>query len=129
LKPWCEKNPWDELDQTYAIGTVVSGKVTNLTDFGIFIELEEGIEGLVHISELSQKRVKASSDLFTVGDSVSAVVKNVDVKNRKIRLSIKELETPSPNEPPAVASYLNNRENVGSSLGLALADVKIEIKS
>jgi small subunit ribosomal protein S1 len=124
-----EKNPWDELDQTYAIGTVVNGKVTNLTDFGIFIELEEGIEGLVHISELSQKRVKASSDLFTVGDSVSAVVKNVDVKNRKIRLSIKELETPSPNEPPAVASYLNNRENVGSSLGLALADVKIEVKS
>jgi small subunit ribosomal protein S1 len=64
-----------------------------------------------------------------VGDSVSAVVKNVDVKNRKIRLSIKEMEAPSPSELPAAASYLNNRENVGSSLGLALADVKIEVKS
>ncbi|PKN59879.1 MAG: 30S ribosomal protein S1, partial [Deltaproteobacteria bacterium HGW-Deltaproteobacteria-11] len=124
-----EKNPWDGLDQKYAVGTVASGKVTNLTDFGIFIELEEGIEGLVHISEISQKRVKASSDLFAVGDSVSAVVKNVDLKNRKIRLSIKELEAPSPHEAPPAVSYLNNRENVGSNLGLALADIKIELKS
>jgi small subunit ribosomal protein S1 len=124
-----EKNPWDGLDQKYAVGTVVSGKVTNLTDFGIFIELEEGIEGLVHISEISQKRVKASSDLFAVGDLVSALVKNVDLKNRKIRLSIKELEAPSPHEAPPAVSYLNNRENVGSNLGLALADIKIDIKS
>lgn len=122
-----EKNPWDELDEKYAIGAVVSGKVTNLTDFGIFIELEEGIEGLVHISELSQKRVKASSDLFAVGDTVSAVVKNVDVKNRKIRLSVKEMEAPPQNAAPATANYLNNRENVGSNLGLALADIKIEL--
>lgn len=124
-----EKNPWDGLDQKYVVGTVVGGKVTNLTDFGIFIELEEGIEGLVHISEISQKRVKASSDLYAVGDTVSAVVKNVDLKNRKIRLSIKELEAPSPHEAPPPVSYLNNRENVGSSLGLALADIKIERKS
>jgi small subunit ribosomal protein S1 len=124
-----EKNPWDGLDQKYAVGTVVSGKVTNLTDFGIFIELEEGIEGLVHISEISQKRVKASSDLFAVGDLVSAVVKNVDLKNRKIRLSIKELEAPSPHEAQSTVSYLNNRENVGSNLGLALADIKIDLKS
>jgi ribosomal protein S1 len=60
---------------------------------------------------------------------VSAVVKNVDLKNRKIRLSIKELESPSPHEAPPAVSYLNNRENVGSSLGLALADIKIELKS
>jgi small subunit ribosomal protein S1 len=124
-----EKNPWDELDKTYAVGTVVTGKVTNLTDFGIFIELEEGIEGLVHISELSQKRVKSSSDLFAAGDIVTAVVKNVDVKNRKIRLSVKELEAPSHQEAPTGASYINNRENVGSSLGLALADAKLDLKS
>ena len=120
-----EKNPWESLDQKYQPGTVVTGKVTNLTDFGIFIELEEGIEGLVHISELSQKRVKSSSDLFAVGDMVSAVIKNIDLKNRKIRLSIKELEAPSAEEGPSVNSYLNNRENVGSNLGKALADVKI----
>ncbi|MCX5840209.1 MAG: 30S ribosomal protein S1 [Deltaproteobacteria bacterium] len=120
-----EKNPWEYLDQKYQPGTVVTGKVTNLTDFGIFIELEEGIEGLVHISELSQKRVKSSSDLFAVGDMVSAMIKNIDLKNRKIRLSIKDLETPSAEEGPSVNSYLNNRENVGSNLGKALADVKI----
>jgi small subunit ribosomal protein S1 len=120
-----EKNPWEYLDQKYQPGTVVTGKVTNLTDFGIFIELEEGIEGLVHISELSQKRVKSSSDLFAVGDMVSAVIKNIDLKNRKIRLSIKDLETPSVEEGPSANSYLNNRENVGSNLGKALADVKI----
>ena len=120
-----EKNPWESLDHKYQPGTVVTGKVTNLTDFGIFIELEEGIEGLVHISELSQKRVKSSSDLFAVGDMVSAVIKNIDLKNRKIRLSIKELEAPSAEEGPSVNSYLNNRENVGSNLGKALADVKI----
>jgi small subunit ribosomal protein S1 len=120
-----EKNPWESLDQKYQPGTVVTGKVTNLTDFGIFIELEEGIEGLVHISELSQKRVKSSSDLFAAGDMVSAVIKNIDLKNRKIRLSIKELEAPSAEEGPSVNSYLNNRENVGSNLGKALADVKI----
>ncbi len=120
-----EKNPWDDLDRKYKPGTVVTGKVTNLTDFGVFVELEEGIEGLVHISEISQRRVKSSSDLFAVGDTISAVIKNLDLKSRKIRLSVKDLEGPSPEEGPSVHSYLNNREHVGSNLGKALADVKI----
>ena len=120
-----EKNPWEDLDRKYKPGTVVTGKVTNLTDFGVFVELEEGIEGLVHISEISQKRVKSSSDLFAVGDTISAVIKNLDLKSRKIRLSVKDLEGPSSEEGPSVHAYLNNRENVGSNLGKALADVKI----
>lgn len=120
-----EKNPWEDLDRKYKPGTVVTGKVTNLTDFGVFVELEEGIEGLVHISEISQKRVKSSSDLFAVGDTISAVIKNLDLKSRKIRLSIKDLEGPSSEEGSSVHAYLNNRENVGSNLGKALADVKI----
>ena len=94
-------------------------------NFGVFVELEEGIEGLVHISEISQKRVKSSSDLFAVGDTISAVIKNLDLKSRKIRLSVKDLEGPSSEEAPSVHAYLNNRENVGSNLGKALADVKI----
>jgi len=120
-----EKNPWEDLDRKYQPGTVVTGKVTNLTDFGVFVELEEGIEGLVHISEISQKRVKSSSDLFVVGDTVSAIIKNLDLKNRKIRLSVKDLEVPSAEEGPSASSYLNNREHVGSNLGKALADIKI----
>ena len=118
-----EKNPWEELSVRYPAGSIVSGKVTNMTDFGIFVEIEEGIEGLVHISELSSRRVKSSSELFAVGDSVSAVVKNVDPKSRKIRLSIKDFEAGT--EGHSVNQYINNRENIGSSLSKALADVKI----
>ncbi len=118
-----EKNPWDELSQKYAPGSVVTGKITNFTDFGIFMEIEEGIEGLVHISEISQKRVKTSSELYAVGDTVSAVVKSIDPKSKKIRLSIKEMEAPAP--APASNQYINNTENVGSNLSQALADVKI----
>ncbi len=126
-----EKNPWDELSQKYAPGSVVTGKVTNFTDFGIFMEIEEGIEGLVHISEISQKRVKSSSELYKVGDEVSAVVKSIDPKTKKIRLSIKELEAPA---PPASSSsspnqYINNKENLGSNLAQALAEVKINNQS
>ncbi|MDI6742800.1 MAG: 30S ribosomal protein S1 [Smithella sp.] len=120
-----EKNPWDELSAKYAPGSVVTGRITNFTDFGIFMEIEEGIEGLVHISEISQKRVKTSSELYAVGDTVSAIVKSIDAKSKKIRLSIKELEAPAPTPTPSSNQYLNNKENIGSSLSMALADVKI----
>jgi len=118
-----EKNPWEELSVKYPSGSIVSGKVTNITDFGIFVEIEEGIEGLVHISELSSRRVKSSAELYAVGDGVSAIVKNVDPKSRKIRLSIKDYEAGS--EGSSVHQYLNNKENIGSSLSKALADIKI----
>ncbi len=120
-----EKNPWEELPKKYAPGSVVSGKITNFTDFGIFVEIEEGIEGLVHISEISSKRVKSSAELYNVGDSVSAIVKSIDVKTKKIRLSIKDMEAPAPSPTPSSSQYINNRENVGSNLAQALADVKI----
>jgi len=119
-----EKNPWEEISVHYPAGSVVSGKVTNMTDFGIFVEIEEGIEGLVHISELSTKRVKTSAELFAVGDVVTAIVKNVDTKSRKIRLSIKDYEAGT-ESGSSINQYLNNKENIGSSLGKALADVKI----
>jgi small subunit ribosomal protein S1 len=124
-----EKNPWDDLSQKYAPGSVVTGKITNFTDFGIFMEIEEGIEGLVHISEISQKRVKTSSELYSIGDTVSAVVKSIDPKSKKIRLSIKELETPAPTPTPTPTptsnQYINNTENIGSNLSQALAEIKI----
>jgi len=122
-----EKNPWDDLSQKYVPGSVVTGKITNFTDFGIFMEIEEGIEGLVHISEISQKRVKTSSELYSIGDTVSAVVKSIDPKSKKIRLSIKELEAPAPTPTPTPTSnqYINNTENIGSNLSQALAEIKI----
>ena len=120
-----EKNPWEEFCDRYSPGAVITGKVTNITDFGIFVEIEEGIEGLVHISELSQKRVKAASDLYSVGDTVTAVVKSIDPRNRKIRLSIKDHEATVQQSSPA-RQYINNKENLGSSLGKALADIKLD---
>jgi len=118
-----EKNPWEEFTSKYGPGAVITGKVTNITDFGIFVEIEEGIEGLVHISELSSKRVKSAAEIFSVGDEVTATIKSIDSKGRKIRLSIKDYEATA--EGPAVHQYLNNRENIGSSLGKALADARL----
>ncbi len=120
-----EKNPWEELGERFPAGSTVSGRVTNMTDFGIFVEIEEGVEGLVHISELSSKRIKTPSEIFNVGDTVSAVVKNIDQKGKKIRLSIKDFESGTTDTGRSGHQDLNNRENIGSSLGKALADVKI----
>ncbi len=83
------EDPWKKVPEKYPEGSVVSGKVTNVTDFGIFVEVEEGIEGLVHLSELSPKKVKKPSDLYKVGDEVTAKVIRVSAEDRKLGLSIK----------------------------------------
>jgi len=120
-----EKNPWDEIGSKYHAGAVVSGPITNVTEFGVFVELEEGVEGLVHISELSQKKVKSLADTFKVGDVITALIKSADSRNKKIRLSIRDYEM-SQNETSGT-QYLNNREKVASNLGRALAGVKIDV--
>jgi len=119
-----ETNPWEQFGVRHGVGSVVSGKVTNITDFGVFVEVEDGIEGLVHISELSTRRVKSASELFAVGDTITAVVKNVDPKARKIRLSIRDYESNADQSSPTKV-YINNKESVTSNLGKVLADVKI----
>jgi len=118
-----EMNPWEELKAKYGVGSVVSGKVTNVTDFGIFVEIEEGIEGLVHISELSSKRVKSSKDLYAPGDTVSAVIKNIEVDNQKVGLSIKDIDA-GPGDT-GQNRYVNNDEKVVSNLGDILAGIKV----
>jgi len=89
----------------------------------VFVEVEEGIEGLVHVSELSQKRVKSAKEMYTIGETITAIVKNIDAKNRKLGLSIKDYETTS--EESSMKNYVNNREKVSSNLGKALAGLKI----
>jgi len=85
------RNPWDEIHHHYRVGQMVKGKVTNITKFGAFVELEPGIEGLIHISELSHKRVEKAGEVVNAGDEVQAVVINVDPKKHKIGLSLKDL--------------------------------------
>ncbi len=86
-----EPDPWQAAITKYPIGGLVEGKVTNVTDFGIFVEVEEGIEGLVHVSEISQEKINSPVGLYKVGSSIQTRVINVSAKDRKIGLSIKAL--------------------------------------
>jgi small subunit ribosomal protein S1 len=86
-------DPWDTLPGRYHTGSRVSGKVRSLTDFGAFVEIEDGIDGLVHVSDISwTKRIKHPSDVLKKGQQVDAVITNIDVENRRLSLSIKDLE-------------------------------------
>ncbi len=87
------ENPWEHLVERYPAGTVVEGRVRNLTDFGAFIEIEDGIDGLVHVSNLSwTKRVKHPSEVVKKGEKVKAVVLGVEPQNRRLSLGIKQLQ-------------------------------------
>ena len=86
-------NPWENLNERYPAGTIVEGRVRNLTDFGAFIEIEDGIDGLVHVSNLSwTKRVKHPSEVVKKGEKVKAVVLGVEPQNRRLSLGIKQLQ-------------------------------------
>jgi small subunit ribosomal protein S1 len=87
------ENPWENLSERYPSGTVVEGRVRNLTDFGAFVEIEDGIDGLVHVSNLSwTKRVKHPSEVVKKGEKVKAVVLGVEPQNRRLSLGIKQLQ-------------------------------------
>ncbi len=91
-----QPDPWVDASMKYPLGKRVEGRVVSLTDYGAFVELEPGIEGLIHISEMSwTKRVKHPSKLVSVGDTVEAVVLGVDERNRKLSLGMKQIE-PNP---------------------------------
>ena len=89
-----ESNPWSQLVEKYPVGSKIKGKVRNLTEFGAFVEVEEGIDGLIHISDLSwTKRVKHPSEVLKKGDTVEAVVLNIDAENQRLSLGLKQLAT------------------------------------
>lgn len=106
---------WSEIPAKYRPGTRVKGKVSSVTDFGIFLELEEGIEGLVHVSELSQEKLATPKGFAEVGDMLEAVVLNVDTAERKIGLSVKALQ--SVVEKAELAAYLVSQGEATSNLG------------
>src|SRR2546429_1516181 len=87
-----EPDPWSTLAERYAIGSVISGRVRNLTDFGAFIEVEEGIDGLVHVSDISPRRIKHPSEVLKKGERVEAVILNIDTDNHRLSLGIKQLQ-------------------------------------
>jgi small subunit ribosomal protein S1 len=100
-----EPNPWTTIDDRYSVGSVVEGRVRNMTDFGAFIEIEEGIDGLVHVSDLSwTKRVKHPSEVLRKGQVVQAVILNIDSASHRLSLGIKQLQ------PDAWESYFQTHQ-------------------
>ena len=89
-----EPNPWDEIEQRYVIGKQVKGQVRNMTAYGAFVELEEGIDGMVHVSDLSwTKKINHPSEVLKKGDEIEAVVIDIDKANQRISLGVKQIET------------------------------------
>jgi small subunit ribosomal protein S1 len=88
-----QSNPWQTLKDRYEVGSRVTGRVRNLTDFGAFIEVEEGVDGLVHVSDISwSKRIKHPGEILKKGQEIEAVITSIDTENRRLSLSIKDLE-------------------------------------
>ncbi len=106
-------NPWETIDQRYPVNSVVSGPITNITDFGLFVEIEEGIEGLIHISELSRDKEKMAA--LKVGDVIRAKVIHSSPQERRIGLSIRRLETEE--EQRNYRDYLKGSQEATTSLG------------
>jgi small subunit ribosomal protein S1 len=100
-----EPNPWTTVDTRYSVGSVVEGRVRNMTDFGAFIEIEEGIDGLVHVSDISwTRRIKHPSEALKKGQLVQAVILNIDAKGHRLSLGIKQLQ------PDAWETYFQNHQ-------------------
>ena len=115
-----EADPWDTIAQRYHVGQTVSGSITNVTDFGIFVELEEGIEGLIHVSEISREKVEKPEDFAKVGETISAAIINVSKKERKIGLSTKELDEMS--EKAVIQKFMSKEGAATSNLGEILKE-------
>jgi small subunit ribosomal protein S1 len=99
-----EPNPWDNITERYPVNEMRPGKVKRITEFGAFIELETGIDGLLHISEISEQRIKTVSEKLKVGDEVQVRILKVDADGKRISLSMKPLPAPPTPEELAAAA-------------------------
>lgn len=115
-------DPWESVPKRYAPGTIIKGAVTSVTDFGVFVELEEGIEGLIHVSELSKEKIDEAKDFAKAGDVLEAAVLQVDTVERKIALSIKNIDAQK--EKAEVSEFLGAQKSATSNLGDLLQGVK-----
>ena len=95
-----DQNPWKDASEKYAIGNVVTGKVARMTDFGAFVELEPGIDALLHVSQISKEHVEKPSDVLKVGEEITGKVVDFNEDDKKISLSIKALQVPEKKEEP-----------------------------
>jgi small subunit ribosomal protein S1 len=113
------EDPWLDVPNRYPVGTMLTGTITNITDFGLFVEVEEGIEGLVHVSEMSKKKIKSPKEAFNEGDAIEAKVIHVSADERRLGLSIKAQE-PERKRPAGAAGEFRTTQSgtmTGSNLG------------
>ena len=115
-----QTDPWKTVGERYEVKKEITGTITNLTDFGIFVELEEGIEGLVHISEISKEKIKTPVGKFNIGDVITAKVMNINSEERRIGLSIKRLE--ADDEQKILNEYVTNLKPANSTFGEILRE-------
>jgi small subunit ribosomal protein S1 len=108
-------DPWATLPERYPIGAKIRGPITSITDFGVFVQLEEGIEGLVHVSQISSERIDRPADHFHVGEEIEAEVTNIDAREKKIGLSVRALRR---SEERAEMDAYMNREGRGGRFSL-----------
>jgi len=113
-------DPWTSVAERYQVGKEITGTITNLTDFGVFVELEEGIEGLVHVSEISKEKIKTPVGMFNIGDVITARVMNINSDERRIGLSIKRMEIED--EQSLLSDYVNNIGPATSTFGEILKE-------
>ncbi len=115
-----QPDPWETVRERYAVNKEITGTVTNVTDFGVFVELEEGVEGLVHVSEITKEKIKTPVGEFNVGDLLTAKVMNVNSDERRIALSVKRLKVED--EKELLNDYVNNIKPPTSSFGEILRE-------
>jgi small subunit ribosomal protein S1 len=121
-----ERDPWDSIKTRYTVGKGVDGVVTKLTDFGAFIEIEEGVEGLIYVSEVADHRVEKPGDVLKIGDQVRAEILSIEPKERRIGLSIKALNKTE--ERANFSTYsqdASKKTSMGDILGDKLKNLKV----
>ncbi|MFA5881322.1 MAG: S1 RNA-binding domain-containing protein, partial [Eubacteriales bacterium] len=117
-------NPWQNIAEKYGVGQIVKGKIVRLAPFGAFVELELGIDALIHISQLSDKRIGTPSEVVKVGEEVTAKVTDVDIEKHKISLSIRELnkEKEKTESETELAAHQTQEQPPAPTLGESLGE-------
>jgi small subunit ribosomal protein S1 len=121
-----EPDPWVQVPEKYPVGSLVRGKIVNITSFGAFAKLEEGVEGLIHISELDERHVDNPEEIVSVGEELELKVINLDSDERRIGLSLKEAKTD--NEGSVVSKYMDNQHSDRTTLADLMDSIDFEPK-
>ena len=121
-----DSNPWKDAATKYAVGNVVTGKVARMTDFGAFVELEPGIDALLHVSQIAKEHIEKPSDVLSVGQEVTAKVVDFNEEGKKISLSIKALLAPEAKEAPVEEAAEDDSDVVSVDIGAVIAKQEAE---